>query len=143
MRMLLTTIGESPELIEWTLKLCRRPLGQAGGLQEVPEKDGHVGEELHDRRVSHSLWGTVGETMSPVILPVALKKPSQDAGFSGGGGGAIWAIGSPLRVTRIGLPVRFTLAKRARQVRSEEHTSELQSTMYIVCRLMLEKKKNK
>src|SRR2546425_6588187 len=28
------------------------------------------------------------------------------------------------------------------QVRSEEHTSELQSLAYIVCRLLLEKKKN-
>src|SRR5436189_4025572 len=27
--------------------------------------------------------------------------------------------------------------------RSEEHTSELQSTMYLVCRLLLEKKKTK
>src|SRR5437762_8973284 len=27
-------------------------------------------------------------------------------------------------------------------VRSEEHTSELQSPMYLVCRLLLEKKKN-
>src|SRR3989442_4525022 len=44
--------------------------------------------------------------MSPVILPVALKEPNQEAGF----------FGSPLRVTRIGLPVRFTLASRARQV---------------------------
>src|SRR3712207_8420887 len=29
-----------------------------------------------------------------------------------------------------------------RQVRSEEHTSELQSRQYLVCRLLLEKKKN-
>src|SRR5437764_2873818 len=29
------------------------------------------------------------------------------------------------------------------QSRSEEHTSELQSPMYLVCRLLLEKKKNK
>src|SRR5437762_8991765 len=28
------------------------------------------------------------------------------------------------------------------KVRSEEHTSELQSPMYLVCRLLLEKKKN-
>src|SRR5437763_3823717 len=28
------------------------------------------------------------------------------------------------------------------EVRSEEHTSELQSPMYLVCRLLLEKKKN-
>src|SRR5437764_4685601 len=32
---------------------------------------------------------------------------------------------------------------RVRQLRSEEHTSELQSPMYLVCRLLLEKKKNK
>src|SRR5437762_7198129 len=35
-------------------------------------------------------------------------------------------------MTRIGLPV---------PPRSEEHTSELQSPMYLVCRLLLEKKK--
>src|SRR5437762_10680955 len=29
-----------------------------------------------------------------------------------------------------------------RAMRSEEHTSELQSPMYLVCRLLLEKKKN-
>src|SRR5437763_11717838 len=29
-----------------------------------------------------------------------------------------------------------------RRLRSEEHTSELQSPMYLVCRLLLEKKKN-
>src|SRR5687767_15249544 len=29
------------------------------------------------------------------------------------------------------------------EVRSEEHTSELQSLAYLVCRLLLEKKKNK
>src|SRR5437762_14222427 len=31
----------------------------------------------------------------------------------------------------------------ADETRSEEHTSELQSSMYLVCRLLLEKKKNK
>src|SRR3712207_8295395 len=31
---------------------------------------------------------------------------------------------------------------RARRTRSEEHTSELQSRQYLVCRLLLEKKKN-
>src|SRR3712207_7526953 len=33
------------------------------------------------------------------------------------------------------------LADGAREVRSEEHTSELQSRQYLVCRLLLEKKK--
>src|SRR3989441_5077345 len=32
---------------------------------------------------------------------------------------------------------------RRRRLRSEEHTSELQSLAYLVCRLLLEKKKNK
>src|SRR3712207_8459054 len=31
---------------------------------------------------------------------------------------------------------------RERRARSEEHTSELQSRQYLVCRLLLEKKKN-
>src|SRR3712207_9499094 len=33
-------------------------------------------------------------------------------------------------------------AARLRRPRSEEHTSELQSRQYLVCRLLLEKKKN-
>src|SRR2546427_8465521 len=33
-------------------------------------------------------------------------------------------------------------AERARDARSEEHTSELQSQSNLVCRLLLEKKKN-
>src|SRR3712207_8728696 len=32
--------------------------------------------------------------------------------------------------------------RRLRTIRSEEHTSELQSRQYLVCRLLLEKKKN-
>src|SRR3712207_8619737 len=34
------------------------------------------------------------------------------------------------------------VADRAAAVRSEEHTSELQSRQYLVCRLLLEKKKH-
>src|SRR2546422_7173788 len=33
------------------------------------------------------------------------------------------------------------LLQRARDLRSEEHTSELQSRLHLVCRLLLEKKK--
>src|SRR5437660_2880110 len=40
-----------------------------------------------------------------------------------------------------GPPVRQPDAKPAREVRSEEHTSELQSRGHLVCRLLLEKKK--
>src|SRR3712207_2844804 len=33
-------------------------------------------------------------------------------------------------------------AEQVQRIRSEEHTSELQSRQYLVCRLLLEKKKN-
>src|SRR5437763_5351484 len=36
---------------------------------------------------------------------------------------------------------KFGAALHLRRLRSEEHTSELQSPMYLVCRLLLEKKK--
>src|SRR3989441_4270848 len=38
-------------------------------------------------------------------------------------------------------PVRALPELRVRALRSEEHTSELQSLAYLVCRLLLEKKK--
>src|SRR3712207_6956798 len=38
-------------------------------------------------------------------------------------------------------PIKIA-AKKIAVVRSEEHTSELQSRQYLVCRLLLEKKKN-
>jgi len=58
--------------------------------------------EFHRREASHSLSGTTGDTMSPVILPVWLNEPSQDAGFFGGG-------------NRIGQQILLTLASRVRQ----------------------------
>src|SRR3712207_8717580 len=38
-------------------------------------------------------------------------------------------------------PLRVVRARLVRERRSEEHTSELQSRQYLVCRLLLEKKK--
>src|SRR2546425_7676331 len=40
-------------------------------------------------------------------------------------------------------PLRHRPPLRVRPRRSEEHTSELQSLAYLVCRLLLEKKKKK
>src|SRR5258707_11827611 len=45
-----------------------------------------------------------------------------------------------LRRTWLGGPRRQARVQRS-EVRSEEHTSELQSRQYLVCRLLLEKKK--
>src|SRR5258707_6276136 len=53
------------------------------------------------------------------------------------------------RVFRAGTPTAITLDLSSQPIplvsvgRSEEHTSELQSRQYLVCRLLLEKKKNK
>src|SRR5947209_20148574 len=48
----------------------------------------------------------------------------------------IWPRAPRGRPSRSGPP-----PGRSRRVRSEEHTSELQSRQYLVCRLLLEKKK--
>src|SRR5258707_11434589 len=40
-------------------------------------------------------------------------------------------------------PLLIHLSRQGRYLRSEEHTSELQSRQYLVCRLLLEKKKKK
>src|SRR2546425_4727519 len=48
--------------------------------------------------------------------------------------------------TDLSSPATFTAffaSSRAEEKRSEEHTSELQSLAYLVCRLLLEKKKTK
>src|SRR5437762_6812721 len=46
------------------------------------------------------------------------------------------AAGAPVQLVEIGTHCRGAIF-----LRSEEHTSELQSPMYLVCRLLLEKKK--
>src|SRR3712207_7447928 len=43
---------------------------------------------------------------------------------------------------RVGEPGIDKRSRRLGRVRSEEHTSELQSRQYLVCRLLLEKKKH-
>src|SRR5437879_8126332 len=45
------------------------------------------------------------------------------------------------RVTPLSRQTRGGVSRGQSYVRSEEHTSELQSPMYLVCRLLLEKKK--
>src|SRR3712207_7664242 len=61
---------------------------------------------------------------------------------------ATWSVDDPSLNNATDLPVRNILgwpgaivADLLMQLRSEEHTSELQSRQYLVCRLLLEKKK--
>src|SRR5437879_10771722 len=51
----------------------------------------------------------------------------------------IFYINIPIGMLALALSLSFIQNSR----RSEEHTSELQSPMYIVCRLLLEKKNSK
>src|SRR5258707_3917475 len=61
---------------------------------------------------------------------LGLWKPSMLAGFMGAFASQFWFLAFAL-----------TAAANVRTLRSEEHTSELQSRQYLVCRLLLEKKK--
>src|SRR3712207_7480432 len=61
------------------------------------------------------------------------------AGRPGGLGGA--APGGHRRVLRPAAGGGARRGRRGPRLRSEEHTSELQSRQYLVCRLLLEKKK--
>src|SRR5687768_17737919 len=47
------------------------------------------------------------------------------------------------KLLRLGGPFEFQALRRLLGARSEEHTSELQSRLHLVCRLLLEKKKKK
>src|SRR3712207_9008717 len=68
-----------------------------------------------------------------VLLDKSEYRPGELSGFYSvfGMGAAVENIW--LTTTTLGMGIQF--------VRSEEHTSELQSRQYLVCRLLLEKKK--
>src|SRR5437763_12227478 len=60
------------------------------------------------------------------------------AGGAVGAGGFVPEAGRDLEIA-----VKPGHHQQLLELRSEEHTSELQSPMYLVCRLLLEKKKKK
>src|SRR3712207_8747640 len=68
-----------------------------------------------------------------------------DGAAATGGGPVGLALPDPLLVEDLGLDLAVAAGRlgeeRAEQPRSEEHTSELQSRQYLVCRLLLEKKR--
>src|SRR3989449_2791123 len=77
-------------------------------------------------------------------LPIS-RDPPQHAHPQDEGVRPVSAPLPPVRVERaLGLlpELEAVAPLRALLVRSEEHTSELQSRLHLVCRLLLEKKKN-
>src|SRR5437762_10625840 len=74
----------------------------------------------------HALTSREICTVSRIIGPVTSETPRHRASLTS----------SRTRCLKFGVIVESTMLTR-----SEEHTSELQSPMYLVCRLLLEKKK--
>src|SRR5205823_12447119 len=68
------------------------------------------------------------------------SRPKNSAHRSASSSGEPTSVTSSLAADYFGLP---GLRLQVVGVRSEEHTSELQSLAYLVCRLLLEKKKKK
>src|SRR2546425_8015662 len=105
-------------------------------------------------RTSFSLASTMAGAPSPLseIAPIQLHLPagafgtgseakliavSAGAGAKDGDSKSRKCVNGSASSPGAGL-----MAERFRRYRSEEHTSELQSLAYLVCRLLLEKKKN-
>src|SRR5437762_5903912 len=98
----------------------------------------------------------VGLQLGPRILPLTIRSEWETRrckylAIRPIPGGPVAAFGAEARKTAVGhkalcvelVQVRhFDLLACNTPERSEEHTSELQSPMYLVCRLLLEKKNN-
>src|SRR5438445_8578593 len=105
---------------------------------EVPVQAAELGSKLLLRR------GTPrGDPLRRLFLEMAQEEPQQVPGLPRRDG---WCF-SRVRRLRGFRPARLQVPEGAGQIvthcgtRSEEHTSELQSRQYLVCRLLLEKKK--
>src|SRR3712207_9011714 len=78
------------------------------------------------------------------LFPYTTLFRSVHAGVAGGPGGLARLRRDQYRHAGAqGRPVHPRAAAHRRPRRSEEHTSELQSRQYLVCRLLLEKKKDR
>src|SRR5687768_18188632 len=78
-----------------------------------------------------------GSSCATAVVPTTMCvcAPSRDTCRRTGG----WATGGGTRSREVSPPV--CAVHPVRCSRSEEHTSELQSRLHLVCRLLLEKKK--
>src|SRR5438445_5198639 len=99
-------------------------------------------------RTNHSAPATVTRTMFSIFFFQA-EDGIRDIGVTGVQTCALPileienASGHRGRRRRASVQIKIAGDSVALKVRSEEHTSELQSRQYLVCRLLLEKKKRK
>src|SRR5687768_18152786 len=103
-------------------------------------------------RVSAGGWTSTGvrrprlsaERRAVCLGRVIVRSPT---GSGCGVAAGAWAAGGPCSSEQGSPPwrrrVRRARTARSSVPRSEEHTSELQSRLHLVCRLLLEKKKKK
>src|SRR2546427_4768903 len=78
-----------------------------------------------------------------VSVPIALALLAGACGGAGTAPGSASPGGAAATATATPAPAPVDLQVSYSNVRSEEHTSELQSQSNLVCRLLLEKKKTK
>src|SRR5437016_8058103 len=78
-------------------------------------------------------WSGEGRRSAPALQKSQMKKSLQVMKFGG------TSVGDASCITR----AAKIIVNAAKEFRSEEHTSELQSLTNLVCRLLLEKKKKK
>src|SRR3712207_8901161 len=83
-----------------------------------------------------SIISSAGKLPATIVLPNSIYIPNRP----GTAGSRYGRLGT-LEITVEGSP-RADHPRALERGRSEEHTSELQSRQYLVCRLLLEKKKN-
>src|SRR3712207_6940455 len=93
-----------------------------------------------------TLFRSVGPTPEGLIEPEAVKRLTVIGNWLKANGRAIYNTTTTPHYNDG--RIWFTASKDGRKLyaiyaRSEEHTSELQSRQYLVCRLLLEKKKNR
>src|SRR6266496_6035733 len=131
----------NPRITSATIALVRKAVSCAGcsvrprKYSAVPTSPAASPPNACDRAVR---WGTAvrgtSESGTPTMKPATIARVIQPW----------WTISGWIHVaaTAITMPVTPATTPR-RAVRSEEHTSELQSRRDLVCRLLLEKKKKK
>src|SRR5437764_10845918 len=107
------------------MRVASRPLVE-GHVREVPRAD-----------------VPVQRSEEAVVLPILdhVGRPARDPGEGENRGEEVRRNAEAVEdQSRIEVHVREDALRRELSDRSEEHTSELQSPMYLVCRLLLEKK---
>src|SRR2546425_303693 len=121
-------------------------LGEAGRLPAITiwieHDEGDVEIVLYNRAIL--LLTTDSEAVRRIheVCCPLMVSPHDTAGRSFPPSSLRWSSPCPDGVSDVVGDFPFGGDPRQRAARSEEHTSELQSLAYLVCRLLLEKKKN-